>query len=277
MVERYVVAIDQGTTSTRCIVFDQRGRLVAVSQREHHQHYPKPGWVEHDAMEIWHNLEHIAPRRARPGGVDDRPGRGCRHHQPARDDRGLGPAHRQARRARRSSGRTPAPTGSLDLAGARRRWRRRSAASGLPLATYFSAPQAALAAGPLAGAAGARPSAATRCSARWRVADWNLTGGPDGGVHVTDVTNASRTMLMNLETLEWDDRAAGLLRRSPAAMLPEIRSSAEVYGAATRSCRACGSRPRWATSRPRCSVRPASRRRGQVHLRHRQLPAAQHR
>ncbi|HTC69524.1 MAG TPA: FGGY family carbohydrate kinase, partial [Acidothermaceae bacterium] len=69
VVEHFVVAIDQGTTSTRCIVFDQRGRLVAVSQREHHQHYPKPGWVEHDAMEIWRNLERIAPQALASGGI----------------------------------------------------------------------------------------------------------------------------------------------------------------------------------------------------------------
>ena len=70
MVAHYVMSIDQGTTSTRCILFDQAGRLVSVAQREHQQHYPKPGWVEHDAMEIWRNLEHIAPEALARAGVD---------------------------------------------------------------------------------------------------------------------------------------------------------------------------------------------------------------
>ena len=232
MAERYVLSIDQGTTSTRCILFDHGGRLVSVSQREHKQHFPKPGWVEHDAMEIWRNLERIGPEALSHGGVG-----------PAQIA-AIGIANQRETSViwDRSTGQ---PIGRAIV------WQDTRTAElidelaknkiaeslpqrcGLPLATYFSAPRIKWM---LDNTPGLRERAERGevlfgTMESWLI--WNLTGGTDGGVHVTDVTNASRTLLMDLTTLAWDDELLDFFG-VPRAILPDIRSSTETYGVARR-------------------------------------------
>ena len=270
---RYVAAIDQGTTSSRCIVFDHRGRLVSVGQREHQQHFPRRAGSSTTRRRSGATSSSVVAQ-ALPGpalGVA-RPGRD-RHHQPARDHGAVGPRHRRPDRAARSTGRTPAPTRwceELAGDGGRRPVPRplRAAAGHL-----LRRPEDPLAAGPRRGLRerAERGEVLFGTMETWLI--WNLTGGR----HVTDVTNASRTMLMDIDTLDWDDDLLAAIG-VPRAMLPEIRSSAEVYGEAPRRARRRARRGR--ARRPAGgAVRPdlLRPRRGQVHVRDRQLPAAQHR
>ncbi|WP_406859617.1 glycerol kinase GlpK [Streptomyces sp. HUAS MG47] len=226
----YVAAIDQGTTSSRCIVFDQNGSVVAVDQREHEQIFPRPGWVEHDATEIWERVQGVVAGALERAGLraDQLSALGITNQRETTVlwDRATGrPVHHaivwQDTR-----------TASLcvELGGAEGQDRFRGA-TGLPLASYFSGPKAAWLLDNVPGLRerAERGEIAFGTVDTWLI--WNLTGGVDGGVHVTDVTNASRTMLMNLERLEWDEEILDAMR-IPAAMLPEIRSSAEVYGTA---------------------------------------------
>lgn len=232
MTERYVMSIDQGTTSTRCILFDHGGRLVSVAQREHRQHFPKPGWVEHDPMEIWRNLERIAPEAlaqagATPGQVAA-VGIANQRETTVLWDRLTGvPIGRAIVWQDMRTG--PLVDELARAPGAAMVTER----SGLPLATYFSAPRVRwmLDHTPGLRERAERGEVLFGTMESWLI--WNLSGGVDGGVHVTDVTNASRTLLMDLHTLSWDD---GLLDffGVPKAMLPEIRSSTETYGTARR-------------------------------------------
>ncbi|HEX6329354.1 MAG TPA: glycerol kinase GlpK [Jiangellaceae bacterium] len=232
MTQRYVVAIDQGTTSTRCILFDQDGRLASVAQREHRQYYPRPGWVEQDAVEIWRNVDRIVPRALRDAGVS------------AEQIVALGVAN-QRETAVVWDRHTGMPVGraivwedirtedlvrELEKATGADKVRERC---GLPLATYFTAPR-------LRWLLDTTPGLRDRAERgdvlfgtmdSWLI--WNLTGGVDGGAHVTDVTNASRTMLMNLATLSWDDELLAFFG-VPRAMLPEIRPSTEIGGVSRR-------------------------------------------
>jgi len=223
---RYVAAIDQGTTSSRCIVFDHGGAIVAVDQKEHRQIFPKPGWVEHNAEEIWSNVQavvtgalaklSIQPKDLAAVGITNQ-----RETTLIWDKASGKPVHNaivwQDTRTDRLV---------RDLGGSYGQDRFRDLC-GLPLATYFSGPKARWI---LDGQPGLRKSAEAGellfgTMDSWLI--WKLTGR-----HVTDVTNASRTMLMNLRTLQWDDSlltAIGV----PRAMLPEICSSSEVYGNAT--------------------------------------------
>jgi glycerol kinase len=232
MVQRYVMSIDQGTTSTRCILFDQRGRLVSLVQKEHQQYFPKPGWVEHDAVEIWRNLARIVPQALTHAGIG------------AEQVVAIGIANQRETTVLWDR-HTGVPTGHAIV------WQdtrtdeiveelaRRPGAdtiherTGLPLATYFSAPRIRwlLDRSPSLRDRAERGDVLFGTMESWLI--WNLTGGPNGGVHLTDVTNASRTLLMDLRTLEWDE---GLLSffDIPRAMLPEIRSSTEMYGVTTR-------------------------------------------
>lgn len=232
MVERYIMSIDQGTTSTRCILFDHSGRLVSVAQREHKQHFPKPGWVEHDAMEIWRNLERIAPEALAQAGVgpDQIAAVGIANQRETSViwDRSTGVPIGRAIVWQDTR------TAELieDLAGTA------MAAllperCGLPLATYFSAPRIRwmLDNHPGLRERAERGEVLFGTMESWLI--WNLTGGPDGGVHVTDVTNASRTLLMDLAKLNWDDELLAFFG-VPRAILPEIRSSTETYGVARR-------------------------------------------
>ncbi|MEV3924968.1 glycerol kinase GlpK [Actinomadura coerulea] len=232
MTERYVMSIDQGTTSTRCILFDHGGRLVSVAQREHRQHFPRPGWVEHDPMEIWRNLERIAPEAlaqagATPGQVAA-VGIANQRETTVLWDRLTGvPIGRAIVWQDMRTG--PLVDELARAPGAAMVTER----SGLPLATYFSAPRVRwmLDHTPGLRERAERGEVLFGTMESWLI--WNLSGGVDGGVHVTDVTNASRTLLMDLHTLSWDD---GLLDffGVPKAMLPEIRSSTETYGTARR-------------------------------------------
>ncbi|MCI0385709.1 glycerol kinase GlpK [Streptomyces sp. CNQ085] len=224
----HVAAIDQGTTSSRCIIFDHDGAIVAVDQREHRQIFPKPGWVEHDATEIWSKVQAVVAGALAKAGLRGRDlsalGITNQRETTVLWDRATGkPVHNAIVW---QDTRTSALCRELGGDVGKDRFRDRT---GLPLASYFSGPKAAWL---LKHVPGLRERAAAGEIAfgtmdSWLV--WNLTGGTEGGVHVTDVTNASRTMLMNLETLQWDSsilEAMGI----PEAMLPEIRPSAEVYG-----------------------------------------------
>ncbi|MGP4029153.1 glycerol kinase GlpK [Actinomadura sp. 3N407] len=232
MTERYVMSIDQGTTSTRCILFDHGGRLVSVAQREHRQHFPRPGWVEHDPMEIWRNLERVAPEALAQAGAstDQIAALGIANQRETTVlwDRLTGVPIGRA--IVWQDMRTGALVDELARAPGAAAVTERS---GLPLATYFSAPRIRwlLDHTPGLRERAERGEVLFGTMESWLI--WNLSGGVDGGVHVTDVTNASRTLLMDLHTLSWDD---GLLDffGVPKAMLPEIRSSTETYGTARR-------------------------------------------
>lgn len=230
-VASYIGAIDQGTTSTRFTVFDRSGRAVATAQKEHEQIYPQPGWVEHDAEEIWRRTQDVITEAMQQRGLR------------AADIAGVGIANQRETTVvwNRKTGKPVASAlvwqdtrvsdylSELSRHGGPDRFR---AKTGLPLATYFSG-----------------------LKIRWLLEHvpeirkhaemgdvlfgnidtfllWNLTGGSTGGVHVTDVTNASRTQLMNLETLSWDKQLLSDFG-VPEAMLPKIRSSSETYGLAT--------------------------------------------
>ncbi|WP_433548626.1 glycerol kinase GlpK [Streptomyces sp. CA-294286] len=228
--ETFVAAIDQGTTSSRCIIFDHGGAIVAVDQREHRQIFPKPGWVEHDATEIWSKVQAVvAGALAKAGMRADRLsalGITNQRETTVLWDRATGkPVHNAIVW---QDTRTAALCTELGGTDGQDRFRDRT---GLPLASYFSGPKAAWLLDNVPGlrTRAERGEIAFGTIDSWLI--WNLTGGTQGGVHVTDVTNAGRTMLMNLETLEWDPSILSAMR-VPEAVLPEIRSSAEVYGTA---------------------------------------------
>jgi glycerol kinase len=227
-VSAYVAAIDQGTTSTRLILFDRDGRIVAADQREHRQLHPRAGWVEHDAEEIWLRTREVIGGALAGAGV--RPGEvvaiGITNQRETTVvwDRETGrPVHNAiVWQDTRTAGLV------AELAGEAGPDRLRDAV-GLPLSTYFSGPKIAWI---LDNVPGARRRAEQGELAfgnldAWLL--WNLTGGADGGIHATDVTNASRTMLMDLRTLSWHTPSLELIG-VPEAMLPEIRSSGERYG-----------------------------------------------
>lgn len=224
----YVGAIDQGTTSTRFTVFDRSGRAVATAQKEHEQIYPQPGWVEHDAEEIWRRTQDVITETMQQRSLH------------ARDIAAIGIANQRETTVvwNRKTGKPVANAlvwqdtrvseyvSELARDGGPDRFRLKT---GLPLATYFSGLKIRWL---LEHVPGVREQA-EKGNVLFGNVDtfllWNLTGGPDAGVHVTDVTNASRTQLMNLATLSWDKQ---LLNEFgvPEAMLPEIRSSSETYG-----------------------------------------------
>ncbi|HZG04103.1 MAG TPA: glycerol kinase GlpK [Streptomyces sp.] len=226
----FIAAIDQGTTSSRCIVFDRDGRIVSVGQKEHEQIFPEPGWVEHDAAEIWANVQEVVSEALDKAGItrDDVRALGITNQRETTLlwDRATGePVHNAIVW---QDTRTDALCRELGRNVGQDRFRRET---GLPLASYFAGPKIRWL---LDNVEGLRERAEAGeilfgTMDSWVV--WNLTGGPDGGVHVTDVTNASRTLLMNLRTLDWDPRICESIG-VPMAVLPEIRSSAEVYGEA---------------------------------------------
>ena len=225
---RYIAAIDQGTTSSRCIVFDADGSIVAVEQQEHRQILPRPGWVEHDAAEIWTRVRSVVTGALRRAGIGPAElsaiGITNQRETTLLWDRRTGePVHNAIVW---QDTRTEALCRELGRNVGKDRFRRET---GLPLTSYFSGPKIRWL---LDHVDGLRERAEAGellfgTMDSWLI--WNLTGGVDGGVHVTDVTNASRTMLMNLHTLEWDDRLLESFA-VPASLLPQIRSSAEVYG-----------------------------------------------
>lgn len=230
MKDRFVIGVDQGTKSTRCIVFDSRGALVGMAQREHRQYFPRPGWVEHDAAHIWQLVRRLVPLALRQAGIgaDQIVAIGIANQRETIVvwDRRTG---RPVTRAIVwQDTRTSTLVDELRQAEAAARVQ---ASSGLPFATYFSGPRLKWL---LDNADGLRDRA-ERGDVLFGTMDswliWNLTGGPRGGLHITDVTNASRTMLMDIRTLTWNDEALSLFT-VPRAMLPRIRSSIETFGLA---------------------------------------------
>ncbi len=221
----FIAAIDQGTTSSRCIVFDDRGGIVAVAQREHRQIFPRPGWVEHDAAEIWANVQQVlaeALRRAEITGADVAAiGITNQRETAVVWDRATGePVHHAIVW---QDTRTGEQLTRFDEAVGEDTFRART---GLPLSPYFAGSKLAWLLEHVDGLRGR----AERGEVLFGTVDayliWRLTGR-----HVTDVTNASRTLFMDLESLAWADDILAATG-TPAAMLPEIRSSAEVYGPA---------------------------------------------
>jgi glycerol kinase len=230
-VSRFAAAIDQGTTSTRFMVFDTNGKIVAVDQKEHRQIYPQPGWVEHDALEIWQRTQEVVRGAMEKFRInpDDIVSIGITNQRETTLawDRKTGRPYGNA--IVWQDTRTAPLCTQLGEEGGQDRLRERT---GLPLATYFSGPKLAWM---LENTPGLREAARQGDSIfgtidTWLI--WNLTGGVSGGVHVTDVTNASRTLLMNLNTLDWDPEILKLMD-IPRSMLPEIRSSSEIYGYTT--------------------------------------------
>ena len=225
--KKYVAAIDQGTTSTRFIVFDRAGLIVASAQKEHAQICPRPGWVEHDPAEILTNVEEVAAAALRSGGLTaaDIAAVGITNQRETTVlwHRGTGvPLHNALVW---QDTRVAAMVAEYATVGGVDRFR---AATGLPLASYFSAPKLRwlLDKIPDAPAMAAGGDLAFGTIDSWLL--WNLSGGVQGGLHATDVTNASRTQLMNLTTLQWDAELLTVFGIAPA-LLPEIRSSSEVY------------------------------------------------
>ncbi len=228
---KYAAAIDQGTTSTRFMIFDHAGQVVGVEQKEHEQIYPKPGWVEHNPTEIWERTQEVIAGALQKSGVDPK------------DIAAVGVINQRETTVvwEKATGkpvynaivwqdtRTDAICNDLAKDGGQDRFRPQV---GLPLATYFSGPKIKWI---LDNVPGVREKA-ERGEVLFGNIDtwviWNITGGPTGGVHVTDVSNASRTMLMNLETLDWDPDILKIMG-IPRAMLPAVRASSEVYGNAT--------------------------------------------
>jgi glycerol kinase len=225
---KYAAAIDQGTTSTRCMLFDHHGQVVSVDQKEHEQIFPKPGWVEHDPMEFIERTNSVVRGAVDKAGAskDDIVAIGITNQRETTLcwDRLTGKPIYNA--IVWQDTRTDTICNELARDGGQDRFRDKV---GLPLATYFSGPKARWI---LDNVDGARKRAENGDVLfgnidTWLV--WNLTGGTNGGVHITDVTNASRTMLMDLQTLDWDEDILDAIG-VPRAMLPEIRSSSDVYG-----------------------------------------------
>jgi glycerol kinase len=225
----YAAAVDQGTTSTRFMVFDHGGQVVSVDQEEHEQIFPKPGWVEHDANEIWQRTQEVIGAGLGKVQASDIAAVGVTNQRETTVvwDRTTGEPVYNA--IVWQDTRTDEICNELIAEGGQDRFR---AKTGLPIATYFSGPKIKWI---LENVDGIRDKAEAGDIIFGNIDSWviwQLTGGTDGGVHVTDVTNASRTMMMNLETLDWDDEILGILG-VPRPMLPEIRASSEVYGEAT--------------------------------------------
>lgn len=226
--KKYVLSIDQGTTSSRAILFDKKGSIVSTGQLEHEQIFPKAGWVEHNAEEIWRNIRRVVGECLSSAGVN--------HHDIAAV--GITNQRETAVVWDKTTGKpvynavvwqdTRTQKICEELAGEEGAGKYRDI-TGLNLATYFAGPKVKWI---LDNVDGAREKAEAGdllfgTTDSWVL--WNLTGGTDGGVHVTDVTNASRTMLMNIKTLEWDESIAKDMG-IPVSMLPEIKSSSEIYG-----------------------------------------------
>jgi glycerol kinase len=225
---KYAAALDQGTTSTRAMIFDHGGRVVAVAQKEHEQIYPKPGWVEHDPKEVWARSQEVLDEALAQAGAsgDDISGLGITNQRETTVvwDRNTGEPVMNA--IVWQDTRTDKLVDEFSADGGQDRFREQV---GLPLATYFSGPKARWILDNVDGAR-AKAEAGDLLFGNmdtWCI--WNLTGGTNGGLHITDVSNASRTLLMNLDSLSWNEDIASTIG-VPTSMLPEIRASSEVYG-----------------------------------------------
>ena len=224
---KHIAAIDQGTTSTRCIIFDHQGKIVTQAQKEHRQIYPQPGWVEHDPLEIWERTQEVcrialvdlgnSPAEIAAIGITNQ------RETTVVWDRGSGKPLYNA--IVWQDTRTKLICDQLAAEGGQDRFRRQT---GLPLATYFSGPKIKwlLENVPAVATAARQGNALFGTIDTWLV--WWLTGGSQGGAHVTDVSNASRTLLMDLHTLDWSPEILNIMG-IPAEMLPRIVSSSDPH------------------------------------------------
>jgi glycerol kinase len=229
-VSDFIGAIDQGTTSTRFIVFDRSGRVKAVAQKEHEQIYPQPGWVEHSAEEIWQRTREVIAEAMAIGGLQpqDLSAIGITNQRETTIVWNRKTGQPVANALVWQDTRVAGYVSEMAKAGGQDRFR---AKTGLPLTTYFSGLKIRWILDHVKGARELAEAGEVIFGNIDTFLVWHLTGGTKGGVHITDVTNASRTQLMNLETLSWDKEllnAFGI----PEAMLPKIRSSSETYGPA---------------------------------------------
>ena len=227
---KFSAAVDQGTTSTRCMIFDHSGGVVSVHQMEHEQIYPKPGWVEHDPMEIWARTQDVVKGAvekagAAPGDIAAVGVTNQRETTVVWDPKTGEPYYNAIVW---QDTRTDKICNMLAEDGGQDRFRPKV---GLPLATYFSGPKIKWILDNVEGvrAAAEKGEAVFGNIDTWVI--WWLTGGPNGGAHVTDVSNASRTMLMNLETLDWDDEILSIMG-IPRQMLPRVvpSSDPDIWG-----------------------------------------------
>lgn len=227
---KYAAAVDQGTTSTRFMIFDHAGQVVGVDQKEHEQIYPKPGWVEHDPMEVWTRTQEVIKGALSKAKVDakDIVAIGVTNQRETSIvwDKNTGKPYYNA--IVWQDTRTDSICDKLAKDGGEDRFR---AKCGLPLATYFSGPKIEWILENVDGvkAAAQKGDAIFGNMDTWVI--WWLTGGPKGGAHVTDVTNASRTMLMDLATLDWDQGILDIMG-IPRQMMPKIVPSSDpsVWG-----------------------------------------------
>jgi glycerol kinase len=222
---RYVAAIDQGTASSRCLVFDRRARIVSVAQKEHRHHFPRPGWVEDDPQEIWRNVLEVVTEALAKAELEaaDLSALGIANQRETTvlwDRRTGTPVHNAINW---EDTRTDQLCRELTSDGGQERFREKT---GLPVATYFSGPKVRWLLDRVPGLRERAEEGEVLFGTidSWLI--WNLCGR-----HVTDVTNASRTMLMDINTRMWDDELLSAIG-VPRAMLPEIRPSAEIYGEA---------------------------------------------
>ena len=226
----YLGALDQGTTSTRFIVFDRSGRIVSSAQEEHEQIYPAPGWVEHDPDEIWRRTQHVIrealkKKILRPG---DLAAIGITNQRETVVLWNKKTAQPLCNAIVWQDTRVEGMVSELVRAGGIDRFRART---GLPLSTYFSALKIRWVLENVRNARELAGAGEILCGTVDSFLLWHLTGGPDGGVHLTDVTNASRTQLANLLTLGWDQEILDEFE-IPRQILPQIVSSSEIYGEA---------------------------------------------
>ena len=224
----YIASLDQGTSSTRCMIFDKSGAVVAIAQKEHQQFTPNPGWVEHDAGEIWQNTQKVIEEAISKSSIDlgQISAIGITNQREtivawdAQTGKALHPAivWQDTRTADFLDGLSQSEKELL------------TSRTGLAIAPYFSASKIHWLLNNVAPVKQALAAGNLRIGTIDSWLTWNLTGG----MHITDVTNASRTMLMNLQTLAWDSELLAIFD-IPLAILPEIRSSSEIYGTTSKS------------------------------------------
>jgi glycerol kinase len=229
-VTAYLAAIDQGTTSTRFIVFDRSGRIVSAAQKEHEQILPKPGWIEHDPDEIWHRTQEVIEEgmRAKELRPEDLAAIGITNQRETTIVWNRKTGRPVYNALVWQDTRVDDAVAEFSREGGQDRFRQKT---GLPLATYFSGLKIRWLLKNIQGAHAAAEAGELLFGNIDSFLVWKLTGGPEGGIHVTDVSNASRTQLMNLKTLSWDPEMLEVYG-IPEKMLPEIVSSSEIYGKA---------------------------------------------
>ncbi|CAM3811132.1 glycerol kinase GlpK [Aquirufa aurantiipilula] len=227
----YIGSIDQGTTSSRFIIFNKGGEIISMGQKEHEQIYPQAGWVEHNAVEIWQNVQEVIGLALGKAGLS------------ARDIAAVGITNQRETTLvwNKKTGkpyhnalvwqdtRVGSELAELAKDGGMDRFR---AKTGLPLATYFSGLKLRWLLNHVPGLREDAEQGEALFGTMDSYISWQLTGGTEGGIHITDVTNASRTQLMDLASCTWDDEILQVLS-IPKAMLPEIKASSLIYGKAT--------------------------------------------